>query len=151
MDTSNSVNTATTTTTTTALKESESDSSNDGPEQTAKTVVNDVNNSDEASDYFTEERVNTSVEDVSTLLPPITRDYSSLQADNNSCDSNSSSSSSSSSSLEIKLGLTILTDDPVTDAAKARPRSSVVLNESEKQTTELDNVKPSEDHFQCFI
>lgn len=145
--TGNFVSTATTTTIAAeVVKGNESDSSNDGLEQQATTRTNG-NNSDDASGYFTEEHVNTSVEDVSTPLPPVAMGYSSSssssssQADVNSCDSDSN--------LELKLGLTDLTDDPVIDTTKMKLKTSNVI---EMQAKRSDNViNPSKYHhaFLC--
>ena len=112
-----------TATTAEALKENESDTSNDDLEQQTSQSIARIkrtngNNSDEASGYFTEERVNTSVEDVSTLvLPPITRDYSSS--------SDTDSNSNSNSNLELKLGLN--DDPPITNTAKTKLKTSEML------------------------
>ena len=115
------------------LKENDSDTSNDdlGQQHTNKTTRTDGNNSDAASGYFTEERVNTSVEDVSTLLSPVAMDYSSSsssssQTDDNSCDSN------------ISLELHLTNNHPTVDTAKTKLKT-------EKQPNRTDNTfKPSE-------
>ena len=121
----------TTTTAAGALKENESDTSNDDLEQhTSQGIARtNGNNSDEASGYFTEERVNTSVEDVSTLvLPPVTRDYL------------SSSETDSNSNLELKLGL--IDEPPIMNTAKTKLKT---LNVTETSVNRLDNaIKPSE-------
>ena len=139
---SDSVKGKITTTATGTLKENESDSSNDDLEQhTSQGMARNGNNSDEASGYFTEERVNTSVEDVSTLvLPPVTRNYLSSETDSNSCDSNSN--------LELKLGLN--DDPPITNTVKTKLKT---LNVSEIPVNRLDNaIKPSEFvHFPCTM
>lgn len=132
---SNSVKGKITTTATGALKENESDTSNDDLEQhTSQGIARtNGNNSDEASGYFTEERVNTSVEDVSTLvLPPLTRDYLSSETDSNSCDSDSN--------LELKLGLN--DEPPIMNTAKTKLKT---LNVTETPVNRSDNaIKPSE-------
>jgi len=132
---------------TVTLKENESDTSNDGSEQqTTKSIVRtDNNNSDEASGYFTEECVNISDEDVSTLLPPVTMDHPPSQADNDSSYESSSSRSSSNSSTELKPGMTHLTGDAIIDAARMKLKTSVVSSVAERQAIESDNTtKPSE-------
>ena len=119
------------------LKENESDSSNDSlARQATKGIAStNGNNSDEASGYFTEERVNTSVEDVSRLvIPPATVEYltSSSQTDSDICDSDSN--------LELKLGLI---DDPAMNTGKIKLKTSTFAEIPENNR--LDNaIKPSE-------
>ena len=135
VNSSNSVKGKVATIATGALKENESDTSNDDLEQDTSQGMTRTNgnNSDEASGYFTEERVNTSVEDVSTLvLSPVTRDYLSSETDSNSCDSNSN--------LELKLGL--IDEPPMINAAKTKLKTS---NVTETPVDRLDNaIEPSE-------
>ena len=108
---------STTTAAVEVTKENESDSSNDGlVQQPSKGLTRtNGNNSD---GYFTEEHINTSVEDVSTVLPPVAMDYSSSssQADSDICDSDSN--------LELKLGLTH--EEPIIDTAKMKLKASNV-------------------------
>lgn len=127
-----------------SLKENESDSSNDSLEQRPTDAVarTNGNNSDEASGYFTEERINTSAEDVSHLLPPVAMDYlsssSSSQTDNNSCDDEGN--------LEPMCGLT---HDPINDKANLKLKTPSV---TEDQANELDNaIKPGESSLCIYV
>ena len=92
------------------IKEDESDSSNDGLVQLPSTGLTRTNGNN-SDGYFTEEHINTSVEDVSTVLPHVAMEYSSSS-------SSSKTDSDSDSNLELKLNLTH--DEPVIDTSKMK-------------------------------
>ena len=93
------------------IKEDESDSSNDGLVQLPSKGLTRTNGNN-SDGYFTEEHINTSVEDVSTVLPHIAMEYSS------SSSSSSKADSDSDSNLELKLSLTH--DEPAIDTTKMK-------------------------------